>query len=680
MKRCLVLLLTAAMLCGLCACGGSQTAPAGTPAEKENAAQTETAPAPAPEPTPEKNYVKKSAELLVREMTPGLKEIDFRDCGPVRSSAWRTVEYSYDEFGARTEETTRWETEEAAKFHEAADHDSSGESERDEEGRLISVRDQGGAIKYNTGFVWQTENVGFFEDGVLTRAEHWYAGNLELPDGFDHPADEITMEYHANGAPYRETTESWIVEWLGEGYLMDEPLVSIREFDEAGRCTRWRRAYWGVVDSVPVNQYLSSTFLGAVTDEYRWSFDEAGRPVTMSFTGGEGSTGAEGAVQKTEIRAEMQYDAEGRMSAAVKTVDGVAVNYRYEYGEDGRLAAVTREGDAGTLNSTYEYNDDGLLTTEYRTDRTLRYTWETGNLIEGSIDIPYSERNLSVFRSDWCFLSNERDGKDAVHRNVLQISAIDLEPVYVEYETNYTYETRGVLTELAPGQEAADAANRETLSAYYPKLGASLCGLPVPTPNGSERLSRIVTSRDPYLDVVSECAYGEDGALTQITDRFDPVGTVSSIPAGTTTTDDLGRLAEYRRQENWTIRYRYGEDPDSYTRVNTFNGDTREYTVTLDNERPTSWIGRPPEEAVTGKVTLNGDGLIERIERLQADGTSTVEEYEYRAERYADGSLKAVARVRKDLDFITPFLEFDEAGYLCFYRSPDERSVRYYYE
>ena len=78
MKRILAFLLALTMLLTLCACGGS--APKG---ECGSAAQTTqagnaAAEKPTPEPTPERDYVTKSAELLIRKTEEGVSDYALR--------------------------------------------------------------------------------------------------------------------------------------------------------------------------------------------------------------------------------------------------------------------------------------------------------------------------------------------------------------------------------------------------------------------------------------------------------------------------------------------------------------------------------------------------------------------------------------------------------------------------
>ena len=54
--------------------------------------------------------------------------------------------------------------------------------------------------------------------------------------------------------------------------------------------------------------------------------------------------------------------------------------------------------------------------------------------------------------------------------------------------------------------------------------------------------------------------------------------------------------------------------------------------------------------------------------------------YSYRAETYADGSLKAVVRVDSGDNIGKTILEFDRAGYLTYYEGPNYQEVSYMYE
>ena len=252
MKRILAFLLALTMLLTLCACGGS--APKGESGSAAQTAQAGNAAAekPTPEPTPERDYVTKSAELLIRKTEEGVDDYALRaECGPIAWSGDRVTEYAYDEFGAIAGETVRVFTDperEALREAEYADLTETTETAYDGAGRLLSVSFDTGKIRYNTGYIWSTRDTAYFEHDAMARIERHFAGNQYVswsdrefhsfdPEAEELLAEEVTMEYRADGSPLRETTETWLTQVLGGIYLLEEPLISEREYDEQGHCT-----------------------------------------------------------------------------------------------------------------------------------------------------------------------------------------------------------------------------------------------------------------------------------------------------------------------------------------------------------------------------------------------------------------------------------------------------------
>ena len=458
MKRILTFLLALTMLLALCACGGSapraESGSAAQAAPAETAAEEALAEAPTPEPTPEKDYVTKSAELLIRKTEEGVNDYDLRaGCGPISWSGDRVTEYAYDEFGAIAGETVRVFTDperEALHNAEYADLTETTEAVYDDAGSLLSVSFNTGTIKYETGYIWSTRDTAYFEHDTMTRIERHFVGNQYVswsdrefhafdPEAEELLAEEVTMEYRENGSPLRETTEAWLTRFSGGIYLLEEPLVSIREYDEQGRCTLWRIAAW---------DFMQQNELGPVYDEYRWEFDGEGRPTSFRFQGGVGS------IEETERSADLQYDEAGRAVSGTKTVDGVTTQYSYEYDGDGRVSAVVREGAGGRSRSDYEYGEDGLLVLDRRSDGNVEYSWEKQEVYHSATDkITYAscsvsaDKERSVFRSDSGSLDLDFAFDDEEYHSALEISAVDLEPFYVAHRTSYEYETRDILTE-----------------------------------------------------------------------------------------------------------------------------------------------------------------------------------------------------------------------------------------
>ena len=223
----------------------------------------------------------------------------------------------------------------------------------------------------------------------------------------------------------------------------------------------------------------------------------------------------------------------------------------------------------------------------------------------------------------------------------------------------------------------------------------------VPTPSGSEQLSRavVVNWQTHHLNVVSEFDYDDTGNLVGITDSYDPVGTIASLQYkdglkygsdDDFVTDAQERLIEFHNFGNDSLidYYRYGDDPACYTMINARNGVTSfEQTHTLENERLPAWITKSPDELYpNGIFRLDDDGLIVMEGyryKETADDELKIKETNYsnRVETYEDGSLHSVLRIHED-GYADKIMEFDRAGYLVYYKTPlsPSKEIYYYYE
>ncbi len=78
---------------------------------------------------------------------------------------------------------------------------------------------------------------------------------------------------------------------------------------------------------------------------------------------------------------------------------------------------------------------------------------------------------------------------------------------------------------------------------------------------------------------------------------------------------------------------------------------------------------------------ISDEGLVLKTSIKSADGTVHESNYEYSAETYGSGALKAVLRRQTEYDdFSYPIMEFDEDGYLTYYNITGTLYVYYYYE
>ena len=685
MKKVLTLLVALAMMLTLCACGGA--APAESPAG--GSAGTEAA-----DQAAGKNYVEKVREFTVRVTEEGVREYLLDEVGPVIHSGQKISEPVYDEYGNETGENVNYIGELTAEFLEAAenirewgDDDPERSAEFDDAGAPVSVTQPGG-MEYNyqgKTFFWN--ETGIFENGRLTRIEQ------VVDPSFNGTADklgEITFEYHPDGALARQTTSAWIVPGLFSALKFEEPLVSVLEFDTEGRCTLMREedVDWdnGVLD----------------LKEYRWTYEGAGGPVALELREGTApGTPADWSGAEVTRTATMAYDEAGRMTSAEKTEKGVRTAYAYSYNGDGVLTSVTRTADSGEVRSVYEYDENGGLIADRRTvngapAEDVLYTWQKDEYGINTGTLASGDRALSVIpTSSVTLFAPVKEKGHVTWENVcfLTPSAVTLEPVYLDLSRSYEYDFLTVLVEAEPeapaaaagAEEAAasDEAAAETadlLAAYYPPLNGSYCGIPVPTPDGSQRLVRVHSSDGLNLDVAADVAYNEDGTVAGVTDSFDPV---SSVRYTTQTADEQGRLATYKPMETRTLEYRYGDDPAQYVIVTTDNGNVSEREVKLDYERIPAWIQRIPEarESENQTIVLNEDGLVAENTRKSTTGDVFSDTYTYTAETYPNGALKAVIQNNEEYGYSWPVIEFDPAGYLITYVNYTYvRTVTYTYE
>ncbi len=672
MRKWISALLILCMLLTLSACGGAESAesPAASGGETKTAAEKEAAPTPTPE--PEKCYIEKAAQVPTKKTEEGLGSYQLTKVGPLLSSMDRTTAYSYDEYGVATE-TVSFLDEEADDFLNTAENfdlfgyeeDERYEVVRDDAGELVSVTKPGGmSYSFMGGGKFSTVETAKFENGRIVTIEAVTEQNE------DH-VSTTEREYYANGALSRSTTTNEIVASLFGAYRFAEPLVDIAEYNEDGFCTL-------------LHEESADDYNGVlIAEECRWEYDADNHPVSVSYARGEAQNVPIRDIAEIRMTAEMQYDGQGRMVSAVKTEGEVITEYSYTYDGDGRLVGVVRKTGDKTVESALEYDEGGRLIADHRTVNgapgvdTL-YEWEEGERgwFEGSL--VSGDKDTSVFTSSsltmYTDYFDENGNPTRETRYELLPSAATLEPVYTRREAEYEYGTIRVLVEVSPEELAALEEARKNLDNYYPVLSASYCGVPTPTSGGGERLDRVVVQYgDLSLDVVTEFVYGADGSLQEVKSYFGNSNVYAeNDDAGET--DEEGRLVRFQPASDMTMEYRYGDDPECYTMVRTSSGGSSETEHVLADEILETWIKKTPQELFPGStVTLNEDGLMEKRE----SGTWS-ESYTYETELFPDGALKAVRRQHEN-GGTSLVLEFDQAGYLTYYGSPDYRYVRYYY-
>ena len=247
-----------------------------------------------------------------------------------------------------------------------------------------------------------------------------------------------------------------------------------------------------------------------------------------------------------------------------------------------------------------------------------------------------------------------------------------------KYQPGVTGETIQIKEEVDPAEMAKRRENQNALAEYYPVLAESYCGVPVPTPNGTQRLERIVVQEGSgALDLVTEFQYDESGVLVGTLSYFDTSG--KRIASGEAGFDEQGRLIWDRVAEDTTLEYEYGEDPEHYTFREVRSGEIfREVKCDLQTAVPSSWIRQTYEQARPyATITLNEDGLPIRQEYKSANGEVSVTEYSYQAQTGVDGTLTELIQYEDSWD--SPLFRFDDKGYLVYYEAPNYQRVVYEY-
>lgn len=674
MKKWIAVLLMLCMLLPLGACGKTTPAAAPQASGGETVPEGEKTEAEAEQET-EKLYITKSETKLVRKTEAGQGDYELTVFGPLWPGQEQITEYRYDAFGSVAEETVRFVDAETRSFLDAADYaeefdnsDEGYEIVRDEAGELIIVTAPNG-MTYNLmdGSVFSTMDTATFEDGRVVRVDR-------IREQSGEQTETVTMEYHPNGVLKRQETVSNIVAGLFSAYQFEEALITVYEYNEDGCCT--------LLHEEGVNEFSGKLYV----NEYRWEYDADNNPVSMTCAGGEAPNVPLVGVAEIRTELEMQYDGDGRMIAAKKTEDGGITEYRYTYREDGQLESVVRESGDRTEETALEYDDAQRLIAERRSvngnpGKDTTYTWTEGQngrfecTAEGD-----TENGILADGSGRMYPIRFDENGNPVRRIFYAVlpSAATLEPVFTSRVTEYEYETMQVKEEADPAEMAKRQENQNALEDYYPVLAESYCGVPVPTPNGTRRLERIVVQDGSgALDLITEFHYDEDGKLAGSESRFDMTG--ERIASKEARFDDQGRLIWDRVAEDTTLEYEYGEDPEHYTFREIRSGETvREVKCDLQTAAPASWIRQTYEQARPyAAITLNEDGLPIRQEYKSTNGGVSVTEYSYEAQTGADGMLKELIQYEDMWDF--PLLRFDDNGYLVYYEAPNYQLVVYEY-
>lgn len=223
---------------------------------------------------------------------------------------------------------------------------------------------------------------------------------------------------------------------------------------------------------------------------------------------------------------------------------------------------------------------------------------------------------------------------------------------------------------------------------FYPVLRESYVGTPVPKPNGTKRLARVVMEQNATeLPVIAELAYAPDGTLAGVVTSFDATGIYDDWDRDAETkTDDRGRLIYDADPTRWggVYTYAYAEDGQSYTRTITRADGTSERTFSLADLQIQDLVKKEPgygkpltydEEGLVmsaskGYTMDNAGNLVEMTEEYPAYHweTGVTTRNSMSTERVVNATVLKRTVVRSyGSPFDDDFLIFDSDGYLVSY-------------
>lgn len=618
-------------------------------------------------------YVTKDKELLIRKTESGAGLPN--NSWPVRGRALdRVTEYSYDEFGNVTEERTSLVNPSMADFLWNLENSGQGTSApADTESLVLDTR----RTVNGYGIMKQYD----FEDGMLTHERTFVKD-------YDDTIDEAKYTYYENGQLKSSESFSYLDSMFFWEY--DVPGQRLYEFDENGFCTHWYN--------------VEEDGMGETDVTYTYDADGKLSSLSLRVNGGEPQTMTpvyENGVQVAtihvapdggQVEQRFVYDDEGRVilieydAAELHTpeylfyVDGYAGEIRYnEY----------KAGDQH-ITIALTYNDQGFVKdAEWRTNGNYVAWTQYEYPVDEDGDIGYSytdngygpslwggSNNSTYWRNDKVYKT--RAGNPQSEKNYsLEILGNNLR--YVSSKTSYEYETRTtkIDTSSQPGQTGINTG------VYFPDLHASYGGIPIPVPDGTERLTRVIMESTD-IPVVVDLSYLEDGTVAGEALRFDPV---IASPSATLERDDQGRLTKATFEKyDYSIEYSYADDGQSYTRTFVRDGSTQSVIdIKLEDQQISDLVARTPEEVNSdGIFEYNEDGLPIHSVTPLSNGEMREHRYTYSYDTWENGSLKTILRQDNDNTYTYDILSFDDHGYLeqyfCYYNPMPSLTFIYEYE
>lgn len=607
----------------------------------------------------EKVYVSKQKELLVRKEEKGHGLPSWVSPVPGRSLD-KITEYEYDEFGNVTSETVSYV--------------------------YLPYGVNDGDIAYTYDDQGQVLHAEFMET-------NWYGD--ETKHAYDYENGRI-CRIEQTGTEYYGLSETSVYEFNEQGfctyYAYDQESIGSAEvryeYDENGNLTFL---------AVSVNGGPEQT----MTPIY-----EDGRQVATKHVAPDGG----------EVMEYFRYDEQGRLNLIEYDAEEI---HRSEYlfivdlpNEEFRYNEY-KPGDQH-VTIAMNYDDQDLITdAEWRTNGNYvswtQYSYtidkDNDNAIGYSIPDgaygPYfwgGSLASTNWRDDHKYTT--RDGNPSLEY-LHELKILGANPRYVRTSINYEYETRDIKVEMSPAAAVTDNAQLSPEN-FYPDLAESYLGTPVPTPDGSKRLVRVVVEPSTTeLPIIAELAYAEDGSFAGAFHSFDATGEYDVWKYhADAQSDDQGRLI-YDRSGDFTYTYSYAEDGQSYTYNSKYGeNDPYEHVISLADFQIPDLVKKPAGELTRGRTAeYDDEGLPLRIgvyftKDEAGNLVEEIREYSYQwktedevwyIENFGNTKNATVLKqiyedswgTREDL-----YLVFDDHGYLAAYYPLGTFNIlfHYYYE
>ena len=205
--------------------------------------------------------------------------------------------------------------------------------------------------------------------------------------------------------------------------------------------------------------------------------------------------------------------------------------------------------------------------------------------------------------------------------------------------------------------ELSDEERSVALEELYPALPDTLCGQPVPKPDGSKRLARVEM---PFYLVAAEPVYREGGSCAGVITRFDGQKECrryfwyDDLQA-----DEQGRITYNPSNQ---ISYTWAEDGLSYVSKDR-NG--HEVTHRLEDYLIPQWL--KPKQRTDWEYSE--DGLPAKTVVHYANGEERVDEYSYfwKTDVRYSGEEGCTALMSNNGQWDDEVMIFDVHGYLLYY-------------